>query len=136
MTLTPVSGRSELIQDLPCAVSGTFELPGTPASGRAEQSRERSEVRGASVVVVDASCFTLPYDYSLCNALVRGGCEVLLVQSEFLYANWDLHNSFKVSKHFYQRTYKWAAGRRQGRLWKLAKAADHMFGMRSFAAEV
>lgn len=136
MTLTPVAGRSEFIQKLPGAISPAFELPGTPASGRAAESRERSEVRGASVVVVDASCFTLPYDYSLCNALVGGGCEVLLVQSEFLYANWDLHNSFEVSKHFYQRTYKWAAGRRQGRFWKLAKAADHLFGMRSLAAEV
>jgi glycosyltransferase involved in cell wall biosynthesis len=124
------------MQELPGAGSRGLELPETAASGPAEPSSHRAEVRGASVVVVDASCFTLPYDYSLCNALVRGGCEVLLVQSEFLYANWDLPRSFKVSKHFYPRTHKWAAGRRQGRLWKLAKGAEHLFSMRSLAKDV
>jgi glycosyltransferase involved in cell wall biosynthesis len=89
---------------------------------------------GASVVVVDPSCFTLPYDYSLCNALVKHGCKVVLAQSEFLYADWDLPRSFAVWKHFYQRSHRPARSR--GLLWKIAKGAEHVFSMRSFAAEI
>jgi glycosyltransferase involved in cell wall biosynthesis len=88
------------------------------------------------VVVVDGSCFTLPYDYCLCSALQEQGCEVVLAQSEFLYATWDPPKSFTVWKHFYPRTHGWAKTRSRGHLWKLTKAAEHFFSMRSFAAEI
>ena len=41
-----------------------------------------------TAVVVDASCFSLPYDYSLCDALGEQGCRVFLARSEFLAGKW------------------------------------------------
>src|SRR5882672_4121397 len=100
--------NSRRMQELPSVASRALTVTERPELGLAAESRDRADARGPYVVVVDPSCFTLPYDYCLCNALVRGGCKVLLVQSEFLYANWDLRKSFNVSKHFYQYTHKWA----------------------------
>ena len=127
---------SRLMQELPSIASRALTVAERPELGLAEESRDLADARGASIVVVDPSCFTLPYDYCLCDALVRGGCKVLLVQSEFLYASWDLHKSFNVSKHFYHYTHQWAADHPQGRLWKLAKGAEHLLNMRGFAAQV
>jgi glycosyltransferase involved in cell wall biosynthesis len=110
--------------------------PGLGLESKTSRGATLAGAYGPSVVVVDPSCFTLPYDYSLCNALVSGGCSVVLAQSEFLYANWDLPNSFAIWKHFYRRTNKWSAGSPQGHLWKLIKGAEHLFSMKSFAAEV
>ena len=89
-----------------------------------------------SVVVVDPSCFTLPYDYCLCDALVRRGCKVVLAQSEFTYAKWDLPGSFGVWEHFYQYTGRKAGGASRRKMWKLAKGVEHAFSMRGFVAEI
>ena len=89
-----------------------------------------------SVVVVDPSCFTLPYDYCLCDALVRRGCKVVLAQSEFTYAKWDLPGSFGVWEHFYQYTGRKAGGTSRRKMWKLAKGVEHAFSMRGFVAEI
>jgi glycosyltransferase involved in cell wall biosynthesis len=91
---------------------------------------------GPSVVVVDPSCFSLPYDYSLCDALVRQGCKVTLAQSEFTYDKWELPGTFDVWKHFYRHTGRRAGGTSNKKMWKLAKGAEHAFSMRSFVAEI
>ena len=89
-----------------------------------------------SVVVVDPSCFSLPYDYSLCDALVRQGCKVTLAQSEFTYDKWELPGTFDVWKHFYRHTGRRAGGTSNKKMWKLAKGAEHAFSMRSFGQKL
>ena len=67
-------------------------------------SSARTSLRFAPVtsVVVDASCFSLPYDYSLCDALADEGCRVFLARSEFLAGEWTRRaNRFEAWNHFY-----------------------------------
>jgi glycosyltransferase involved in cell wall biosynthesis len=89
-----------------------------------------------SVVVVDASCYSLPYDYSLCNALGREGCRVVLARSEYRQPWKGSADTFEDWKHFYCRTR--SAERRQffqvPRT--LAKAAEHFVDMRSFVQKL
>ena len=92
--------------------------------------------RALSVVVVDPSCFSLPYDYSLCNALARHGCSMTLAHSEFHYAAWNLSAEFVRWKHFYRRTQRPSAHSTGSQFWKLAKGVEHAVDMRAFANEV
>lgn len=84
-------------------------------------------------VVVDASCFSLPYDYSLCDALAEQGCRVFLARSEFLAGEWTRQASgFEAWNHFYGLSH---AKKRQGvfaPLWKIIKATEHIVDMRQF----
>jgi glycosyltransferase involved in cell wall biosynthesis len=84
-------------------------------------------------VVVDASCFSLPYDYSLCDALADQGCRVSLARSEFLAGEWTRPASgFEAWNHFYRLSH---GKKRQGvfaPLWKIIKAAEHLVDMRQF----
>jgi len=96
-----------------------------------------SSVAGiASVVVVDPSCYSLPYDYSLCEALARHGCRATLARSEFLYAKWNHPRSFEDWKHFYPSAHGYAFRYGRNRLWKYAKAAEHIFCMQRLAREL
>jgi glycosyltransferase involved in cell wall biosynthesis len=86
-----------------------------------------------SSVMVDASCFTLPYDYSLCEALAEQGCRVVLARSEFLAGEWTRSASgFETWNHFYRLSH---GKKRQGVFapaWRLIKAGEHLTDMRQF----
>jgi glycosyltransferase involved in cell wall biosynthesis len=88
---------------------------------------------GMTTVVVDASCFSLPYDYSLCDALADQGCRVFLARSEFLAGKWTrTADRFEAWKHFYSLSH---GKKREGvsaPLWRLVKAAEHLKDMRRF----
>jgi glycosyltransferase involved in cell wall biosynthesis len=90
-----------------------------------------------TTVLVDASCFSLPYDYSLCGALADRGCRVLLARSEFLAGEWTRPASgFEAWNHFYRLSH---GKKRQGvfaPLWKIGKAAEHLADMRQFVPKL
>jgi glycosyltransferase involved in cell wall biosynthesis len=88
-----------------------------------------------SVLVVDPSCFSLPYDYSLCEALSSRGCAVTLVRSEFVHTPWQAATSFKVWNHFYERSHARPRSRVTGPLWKLGKLAEHNRDMARLVTE-
>jgi glycosyltransferase involved in cell wall biosynthesis len=95
--------------------------------------------RSASItsVVVDASCFSLPYDYSLCDALGHQGCRVFLARSEFLAGEWSrAASTFEAWNHFYRLSH---GKKRTGvfaPLWRGIKAAEHLGDMRKFLARM
>src|ERR1700730_16105940 len=86
-----------------------------------------------TTVVVDASCFSMPYDYSLGGALADQGCRVFLARSEFLAGKWTRPASgFETWNHFYHLSH---GKKRRGvfaPLWKIIKAAEHLVDMRHF----
>jgi glycosyltransferase involved in cell wall biosynthesis len=78
------------------------------------------------VQLVDPSAFTPPYDRSLAAALSRGGAEVELLTSRFLYGPVPEAEGYRVSERFYRRSSARgleAAGRRA------FKAAEHVADM-------
>jgi glycosyltransferase involved in cell wall biosynthesis len=78
------------------------------------------------VQLVDPSAFTPPYDRALAAALVRGGAEVELLTSRFLYGRVPEPRGYGVQELFYRRSAERgldASGRR------LFKAAEHLPGM-------
>jgi glycosyltransferase involved in cell wall biosynthesis len=96
----------------------------------------RSRSVSPSVLVLDPSCFSLPYDYSLCEALASRGCAVTLVRSEFVHtSSWQAATSFKVWSHFYQRSHARPRRRAFGLLWKLGKLAEHTRDMARLVTE-
>jgi len=86
-----------------------------------------------TTVVVDASCFSLPYDYSLCDALGNEGCRIFLVRSEFLVGEWIRRaRGFEAWNYFYRLSH---GKKRRGifaPLWRIVKAAEHLVDMREF----
>ena len=56
------------------------------------------------VRLVDPSAFTPPYDRALAAALARGGAEVELVTTEFLYGPVPAAEGYAVDVRFYRRT--------------------------------
>ncbi|HTT94707.1 MAG TPA: glycosyltransferase family 4 protein [Solirubrobacterales bacterium] len=56
------------------------------------------------VRLVDPSAFTPPYDRALAAALARGGAEVELVTTKFLYGEVPAAEGFSVDERFYRRT--------------------------------
>jgi glycosyltransferase involved in cell wall biosynthesis len=56
------------------------------------------------VQLVDPSAFTPPYDRALAAALARGGAEVELLTSRFLYGPVPVAEGFRVRERFYRRT--------------------------------
>lgn len=103
-----------------------------------EGSRQVAEYGDAQVriMMVDPSCFSLPYDHSLCEALVRNGCHVTLARSKFLDIDWNYQTSYTVWEDFYRFTHgdKGVRFRRWGTFWKAAKGLDHLASMRRFEA--
>jgi glycosyltransferase involved in cell wall biosynthesis len=89
-----------------------------------------------SVMVIDASCFSLPYDYGFCNALAENGCDVSLMRSKFLYGDFSLPCSFTVWNHFYNRSHASPASASRGPRWKLMKAGEHVAGMRKLTRRI
>ncbi len=101
----------------------------------------RQEVAEAAdnlrVVIVDASCFSLPYDYSLCEGLARRGAEVTLARSEFRHSSWRWPTrNFEDKQHFYPLCHGYARKYHRSPLWKYAKGIEHAIGMESFVAEM
>lgn len=89
------------------------------------------------VVIVDPSCFSLPYDYSLCEGLARRGTEVTLARSGFLHSSWNWPTqSFEDWQHFYPLCHGYARRYRRNRLWKYAKGIEHVVGMEALVAEM
>ena len=75
------------------------------------------------VQLVDPSAFTPPYDRALAAALARGGAEVELLSSRFLYGPVPEAEGYRVRECFYRRTAERgldAPGRR------VFKAAEHV----------
>src|SRR5438552_12041074 len=95
------------------------------ARGESSSGTFRSRSGFPSVMVLDSSCFTLPYDYSLCEALADHGCAVTLVRSESANTPWQTRTSFQVWNHFYERSQARAREGASGPLWKLGKLAEH-----------
>src|SRR5208283_5570652 len=94
-------------------------------------SRRRTE--SMTSVMVDASCFTLPYDYSLCDAMGEQGCRVILERSEFRAFDWVRPaSSFQVSSHFYRLSNRVQLSGKLKASVKVVKAAEHLFNMRDF----
>jgi glycosyltransferase involved in cell wall biosynthesis len=56
------------------------------------------------VQLVDPSAFTPPYDRALAAALARGGAEVELVTTQFLYGPVPEADGYEVDERFYKRT--------------------------------
>src|SRR5579864_8542836 len=93
--------------------------------------------RPLTAVMVDASCFTLPYDYSLCDALGEQGCRVILERSDFRAFEWVRPaSSFQTSNKFYRFSQRaqlqWGLKASQ----KTVKAAEHLFNMREFVSRM
>ena len=95
-------------------------------------AKPRSRPGSSSVLMVDPSCFSLPYDYSLCEALAGRGCAVTLLRSEFVHTPWTA-TSFLARNYFYQRSHAGSSPR--GALWKLGKLAEHNRDMARLVAE-
>jgi len=90
-----------------------------------------------TAVVVDASCFSLPYDYSLCDALARDGHRIVLARSEFRGTQWKRSaNGFEVWNHFYHASHKKKSGALSRAVGKVMKAAEHLSDMRKFVSRV
>ncbi|MEZ5076490.1 MAG: glycosyltransferase family 4 protein [Solirubrobacterales bacterium] len=81
------------------------------------------------VQLIDPSAFTPPYDRALAAALARGGAEVDLVTSRFLYGPVPPPNGYRVEERFYRRTAARGLGAR-GRLG--VKAVEHLDDMLRF----
>lgn len=56
------------------------------------------------VAIIDSSCFSLPYDHCLCEALSRQNCEVNFISSHFLYTTWNHEVSYQRYNHYYNWT--------------------------------
>jgi glycosyltransferase involved in cell wall biosynthesis len=56
------------------------------------------------VQLVDPSAFTPPYDRALAGALARGGVEVELLTSRFLYGEVPPAEGYRVAEHFYRHS--------------------------------
>jgi hypothetical protein len=54
------------------------------------------------VQLVDPSAFTPPYDRALAAALARGGAEVELLTSRFLYGEVPAADGYRVEERFYR----------------------------------
>src|SRR6202000_3032986 len=81
------------------------------------------------VQLVDPSAFTPPYDRALAAALARGGAEVELVTTKFLYGPVPEAEGYEVDERFYKRT----AARGLSTSARLPfKGLEHLRDMRAF----
>jgi glycosyltransferase involved in cell wall biosynthesis len=81
------------------------------------------------VQLVDPSAFTPPYDRALAAALARGGAEVELLTSHFLYGAVPPAAGYRVDERFYRRA---AARGLDAPARRLFKAAEHLPDMLRF----
>lgn len=81
------------------------------------------------IAVIDPSCLTWPYTQRLCGALIRQGCEVDLIASQFLYSNNWGPTTFQKWEHFYRKTVRLYRARVEGRLRQHVKGAEHVVDM-------
>ncbi len=84
------------------------------------------------VQLVDPSAFTPPYDRALAAALARGGAEVELLTSRFLYGPVPPAEGYRVDERFYRRS---AARGLDARARVPFKAAEHVADMLRFRRE-
>ena len=100
------------------------------------RTRDLSRLAPMSVVVVDAPCFTLSYDFSLCEALVKNQCKVTLARSAYSYATWCASGSFELWEGFYPIAGKLSKIFLPASCKRLLKTAEHVFDMRRFVARM
>ncbi len=81
------------------------------------------------VQLVDPSAFTPPYDRALAAALARGGVEVELLTSRFLYGEVPPAEGYRVEERFYRRA---AARGLDAPARRVFKAAEHLGDMLRF----
>jgi glycosyltransferase involved in cell wall biosynthesis len=82
------------------------------------------------VQLVDPSAFTPPYDRALAAALARGGVEVELLTSRFLYGPVPAPDGFRVRECFYRRTARRGLDAPARRAFKLAEHLPDMVRLR------
>ena len=79
--------------------------------------------------LVDPSAFTPPYDRALAAALARGGAEVELLTSRFLYGPVPPAEGYRVRECFYRRS---AARGLEAPARRAFKLAEHLADMLRF----
>lgn len=79
---------------------------------------------------VDPSAFTPPYDRALAAALARGGAEVELLTSRFLYGPVPAAEGYRVRECFYRRSAARGLEARGRRAFKLAEHLPDMLRLR------
>ena len=82
------------------------------------------------VQLVDPSAFTPPYDHALAAALARGGADVELVTSRFLYGPVPQQQGYRVTEAFYRRTARRGLEAPGRRAFKLAEHVQDMLRFR------
>jgi glycosyltransferase involved in cell wall biosynthesis len=82
------------------------------------------------VQLVDPSAFTPPYDRALAAALARGGAEVELATSRFLYGPVPEAEGYRVEERFYRRTAARGLDASARRAFKLAEHLPDMLRFR------
>jgi len=82
---------------------------------------------------VDPSAFTPPYDRALAAALARGGAEVELMTSRFLYGPVPAAEGYRVRECFYRRSAARGLEARGRRAFKLAEHVPDMLRFRRAA---
>jgi glycosyltransferase involved in cell wall biosynthesis len=86
-----------------------------------------------STAIVDASCYSLPYDRSLCLALSEAGCEVMLARSKFPYELQERSEPFLTWDGFYSLTHRLGVPPARRRIRMLLKGAEHLISMKRFS---
>src|SRR5438552_15231090 len=89
-----------------------------------------------SVVVVDAPCFTLSHDVSLCEALVKNQCKVMLARSAYSHANWYASGSFELWEGFYPIAGRLSRIPLPAPCKRLLKTAEHLIDIQRFVAKM
>jgi glycosyltransferase involved in cell wall biosynthesis len=82
------------------------------------------------VQLVDPSAFTPPYDRALAAALARGGAEVELATSRFLYGQVPPAEGYRVDERFYRRSARRGLDAPGRRAFKLAEHLPDMLRFR------
>jgi glycosyltransferase involved in cell wall biosynthesis len=82
------------------------------------------------VQLIDPSAFTPPYDRALAAALARGGAEVELLTSRFLYGQVPEPQGYRVQERFYRRTAARGLEAPGRRAFKLAEHVPDMLRFR------
>jgi glycosyltransferase involved in cell wall biosynthesis len=81
------------------------------------------------VAIIDPSCFTMPYDHALCEALVEQGCSVTFIGSRYLYGTWNCRAKYARMNLFYNLTNLLYANKTTGFLRKEFKGIEHVSNM-------
>ena len=82
-----------------------------------------------NIAIVDPSCFTMPYDHALCEALAVQGCGVTFIGSRYLYGTWNYRAKYRRVNLFYNSTNYLYDNRTEGLLRKEVKGVEHLVNM-------